>query len=550
MQPTSKWHSKRAFVRLAVAVSLSFMLFNMFNMLRRGPYPRHPDEAFIANYAWDMVINRDPNPHFFHYGSLPIYLTSASLGAAAGIAKLRHEIISFADAPPISYPYYAHPSISYAPRFAFAIVAALALCAVGLLACALWPSYPSVLVSMIVLAFYPLFQRHAWAYVNTDIVVTCLAACGLSYLARSYDAPGLRQRALVPALFSGAALASKYNAGLLMVPFVAAILLSSPPRKAMLQLAVLGFATTLVFLICQPYALLDFDNFLFDVQAEVEHYRKGHPRHEGEPGWPMLRFHVLRIESWLGHLASALTVLGIAYGMATQRKKTLLLVAFPLASLAFMSMQRANFPRNLLPATACLVAFTGLGLVPISAALRRALSWLGSKHARFAMTEARLALCAQLMTGLVLLGVLVGYPKARTGRGFGLVDRDSRKEMTDWLAARAAGQPCHVVAAASLEINPIDVVDHCTLTTFEVNAGSTPEALAEQVAQVPSDRPVYLALPRWTEDAQRLTEVVGLLGLGKPMFEAGYLALPLARSRHSGDPKISLYAFTRDGARL
>src|SRR6188768_2337545 len=201
--------STRALYGAAALLALFLLVYNSLSMLRRGPYPRHPDEAYVLNPAWKIVKSGDPNPHFFNYGSLPIYLSSLSLGAAAQVAKLRGEIATLEEAEPICFPYYAHPQISYAPRFAFALIAAAALMGVGLIAGAVRPSFASVLAPMLVLGLYPLFQRQAWAYVNTDIVATALATCALAYLARTYDSAGFRQRVVIPALFCGAALATK-----------------------------------------------------------------------------------------------------------------------------------------------------------------------------------------------------------------------------------------------------------------------------------------------------------------------------------------------------
>jgi 4-amino-4-deoxy-L-arabinose transferase-like glycosyltransferase len=549
LKTSSPCGSRRALSRAAALLALAFFVFNSANMVRRGPYATHPDEGFIVKHAWDIVKSGDLNPHFFNYGSLPIYLTSASLGAAAHVAKLRGEIANLEEAEPISFPYYGHPGISYAPRFVFALLAALALLGVGLIARALRPSYPSVLVSIVVLGLYPQFQRSAWSYLNADIVVTGLATCALAYLAETCDSERLRQRVLIPALFCGTALATKYNAGLLLLPFAAAIALKYPARRALLMLVSLGAATAAIFVICEPFAVLDFEEFRAALLYEMDHYGGGHTNHDGTPGWPMLQFHVQRIRRWLGYVASALIVLGVGAGLVRDRKRTLLLLSFPLATIAFMSMQRVNFPRNLLPSVACLTPFCGLGLRPIQQLSLRVVAALGRHFPRVSLGRDAQRCAALALTAALLLSVLFVSKKARTGGDLALVDRDSRREVSDWLIANTPRGRCHLLLPELAALRPADLADHCTVEEFEVVATKSPAVLARELLARAGERDVYLGLLRWRDEAVPMNDLPALLELGPPLFESGYLRMSFANARHSGDPLIRVYVLSRGNAR-
>jgi hypothetical protein len=535
--------SPKPLTALVALFALAFFAFSVVNMARRGPYPMHPDEAFITEHAWAMVGRADLNPQFYSYGSLPLYLSAASLGAAAMLTLQLGEIESLDDVEPVAYPYYSHPSISYAPRWLFALFASVALGAVAMIGFRLRPRWELVLVPVLALMVHPLFQTHAWSYVNVDILVAMLAACALAYLLALDGSASFRARVLVPALISGAALATKYNAALLLLPF--AVFLARPPyKRAALELCCLALATISTFLLLQPYAVLDWSHFSDAVLREMHHYRTGHPNHEGEPGLAQLLFHLRHFYKDFGPVLSALLMLGVVYGMVVERRKTLLVLLFPLGALLFMSMQRVNFPRNLLAAQVCLSVFVGMGLLAFEAGLRRAWARIRrGKAAPHVQDRPRYAWCSRCIGPVLVMIVFWTAPESFRPQGdLSFVEPDSRQLVADFLIDRAPKERCRLLVPVELGVSPNTIKHHCRLWTFEVGAeGATPEGLAEGLAPLRKRRHIYIALPRWKDGAEHWNALPPLLALERPVLKVGHLKKRLNERRMHGNPRIDLF---------
>jgi 4-amino-4-deoxy-L-arabinose transferase-like glycosyltransferase len=529
--------------RLALTLALTFFAFNAANILHHGPYPIHGDETYLADHAWEMVKSGDLDPHFFNYGSLPIYLTAGAQAVGAWVAQRTGEIDSLAEAEPVSYPYYAVHAVSYAPRLLFAALASAALFMVGLLAFELCGTLPAVALAMVVLALDAMFQRSAWVYLNVDIVVTALAAGALVFLNRHLDDTGFRAQALIPGVLCGAALASKYNAGLLLAPFVVAILRSQRGAGAIRRLGALGAITALVFLLCEPYALLRADELAEAVQHELQHYRSGHGVRSSEPGLPHLGFQLKALRKGLGWVTSVLIVLGCARALGTRVRGAALSLLYPLLALGFMCMQRTNFSRNLVPALACTVPFVGLGYATLEAGVARALQWLAQRARPHAQVRTG-AWLAKVLTLLIVAGALARSHPARPNGRVNLARPDSRQELGAWLAASEQRDACTLLVPRQLFVHPDSVAAPCRLEPFEVSPDEPLEQLAGRLEALRGEV-TYLGLPRWQgEGTQQLAALPQRLNLGTPRFQAGKVPLPIGGERMFGVPYVALYAFS------
>ena len=60
---------------LIIFIALSGVFFRLYNLSWGSPFFFHPDERNIASSVSQLVFPSNLNPHFFAYGSLPIYIT-------------------------------------------------------------------------------------------------------------------------------------------------------------------------------------------------------------------------------------------------------------------------------------------------------------------------------------------------------------------------------------------------------------------------------------------------------------------------------------------
>jgi hypothetical protein len=256
---------------LAVAAAL-----RLYGVIWDGGYWLHPDERqiyFVANsLGWPQTLpqavsSTSPlNPHFFAYGSLPIYLLKL---LAVLLAPL---------SPVLRDPGNLH--LIGRPLSALLGVGTVAL--TYRLARRLWDDRAAALLgaALLTLAVLPIQASH---FFTTDVLFTFLAILCLNLAADVVRGAGAsRQAALGVAV--GLALATKLTAAplLLLIPVSywlrdhaagerdqsshARAAREGPLKVSLLLLAV----ASITFLLVEPYAALDWRTFLADTVRESQ----------------------------------------------------------------------------------------------------------------------------------------------------------------------------------------------------------------------------------------------------------------------------------------
>jgi len=275
-------------------------------------------------------------------------------------------------------------------------------------------------------AFLPAFYAHLALNDVPTLVPLTLSLLGSAGVLRK----GRRVDYLVAGVGLGLACASKYTAGIVVLPLIAAAAtryLSIEPgarayligRRAMIGLVLAGASALVAFLVANPYAVLDYQDF----HSELVHQSTLSAEAQGKLGAPReggFLYYLWTLTWGLGWVP-ALAALGGAL-MVWRREQRLgwLLVPAPLLFLAFMGLQGRYFGRWLLPIfpILCLLAAFFLARL-IEAATRRA----RAAPARIAITAA--IVVATLAQGLVY-SVHSGLVLSRT---------DTRTLTRDWMLA-------------------------------------------------------------------------------------------------------------------
>jgi hypothetical protein len=414
-------------------------------------------------------------------------------------ARLEGSLEQVDEITSVYHPYYSHPGVSLFPRWLFAIISALGLFALGALARhafghrALWVAAPCALLCS------NLYLWSSWGYLNVDVIATAMALAALAHLMVSRDSTALLHRAIIPALFCGAVTATKYNSGVLGIPFVLAILLG-PKALRLSQLAWLFGLSLLAYAICSPFSFLDHAHFLSDIRYEVEHYRTGHPGSDGDPGLPQLRFYWSILLKDFGGELVALGVLGLLYGAATAPRNTLLLLSFPVAMLLHMAANRVHFPRTVLPAYAVFAAFIGLGATGLVVLAGR----LGERvQARLPRYVGSLFAPA---AGLVLFIWLVKAGAVEQVRSAHTATTDRRIVLSDWLVQHAPAD-CLLLVPNDVPFDPRPLEGRCRVRSVDLKRPQAVAALRDDVRGNPAGS-TLLAYPRWDRRSRRAPEIV------------------------------------------
>lgn len=522
-------------------VLLSFAWARGRSVLGAVPYSMHVDEVHLTQPAVRMLTTGDLNPHFFRYPSLPIYLTALSMKAGA--------IGSSSDPkgwkiPPKGGPY--QPTGPYAAaRLVFAALSIVTAGLVGALGRLAFGSNPLLLIAPLFLAMSGVYQYSAAVYLNVDVVATAFVLAALVQSFASWGRHSAWAAAVLPGALGGMAIASKYTAGVVLLPCALAIVLGGGERR-LRNLTVLLLASAVAFFVCVPYAAIDPKHFIADVKWEMNHYRGGHARFEGPTGLPQLIFYWKEIRNDFGAVAVSLAGLGLASGLVRDLRRTVTLFVGPAVLLLYMTTNRVHFVRTVLPVFVLLPVFEAEGVLAIG----RVASWLGSRLGARAPSWLPAALGGALATAaFALAGRSMNHqaPLDRT------LAPDPRNVAARWLESQSqsspAGSPMPLLIAPELHM-ALDRV-----AGFRVRVLSPGLSDAEQVSRELGGSRQFLLVPRfgtmprrrvvggqrtvlgtpWSNPVQdvlpgvKLKSVLNLDGDPTPMGSGRYLPEPVRR---------------------
>ena len=271
---------------------------------------------------------------------------------------------------------------------------------------------------LLALAFLHARDSH---FGTVDVAQTLLILLSIHFLLRAHQRPGWHAYVGAGAL-GGLAMATKYNAALLCVPFIADwalhILKSRGARvRAAFDRRIVFFAVplVLVFLAAAPYTIFGFERFMETVQFIRQGLRTGAGFADLGYGWTHHVSWTLRYGLGIPLLVASLV--GLMASARKDWKSTLLLCGFPVAYYVVMGSYRWVFARYMVPVVPFLCLFAAVGIV-----------WVG-RH----VTSTRPGMPRALVT--VGLTVAVLWPSASRLLQFDrLVTRtDSRVVAARWV---------------------------------------------------------------------------------------------------------------------
>lgn len=355
------------------------------------PVMHHPDEPVNLRVVDAMVAAGDPNPHFFNYPSLVLYLHAAVhldgplLGWIPGLGEQ----------PPITQVM----GVSYTPTIGSVLLHRAVTVLLGVLTVLVgWLTTrrltggvaPAALTAAL-LALSPTLVQHS-RYVTPDVPAALFVA--LALLASVWLLQSGRWRAYaVAGATVGLAASAKYTAGLAAVPVLLAALLGTraragPVHPAAVRLPLAAICALGAFLLTTPYALLDAPAFQGGLRFEQAHYATGHDGMEGGS-----------LAYYLGHLAtteSVLTVLAVAGLVAVVRQQrqqcraAAVVASFPLVYGAVVAAAAVRNDRTILLVLPALAVLAGLAVQPM-------IRWARQRRAHRSTVAATATLGAALL---------------------------------------------------------------------------------------------------------------------------------------------------------
>src|SRR5262245_19906620 len=394
-----------------------------------------PDEEKIVGAALG-VLQGDLNPHMFLYPSLFIYANAAVYWVLFAIERViggtasRANFAASAAADPTLFHITAR---LLAAASGTATIAALYAGARELF------SGRIALIAAATLAVVFLHVRDSHFGV-TDVPVTLLVVLAWWSAARCFNRGLTQRRVIGMGILCGLAASTKYNAVLVVLPAVGAVVSelfkagSLSLRKVATALFILSSCAALAFLLGTPYALLDRPSFLAEVDAQrltaigLRHGTVLDPAREvvGERGWIHHATFSLRYGVGMPLLVAGL--IGATWVVWQGPLMAWLVLSFPLAFYVAMGSSQLVYARWVVPLVPflCLMAAVGIDRLAVL---------LGAPMARLVGAPSSRTVTKILVVGLT---VLVIAPSGARAVAFNqLVSRaDTRVRAAEWIEGR------------------------------------------------------------------------------------------------------------------
>jgi hypothetical protein len=205
----------------------------------------------------------------------------------------------------------------------------------------------------------------------------------------------------------------------------------STPRDAVLGLVGAGAVFGAVFLLLNPYALIEAGTFRSQIGGQSGQASNAKLGQDDVPGW---LYYVWTVTWGFGWIPALAALAGGVLAVRDDRRKGLLLVAFPVFLFLFLGAQGRFFGRWLLPIYPALAILAAYAAVRAVDALSERLGLARAERAagsagRVAVSPARLALLGGAGALLVLQGLVASTRVSST-----LGETDTRVVARDWLA--------------------------------------------------------------------------------------------------------------------
>jgi hypothetical protein len=299
-------------------------------------------------------------------------------------------------------------------------------------------------------AFLPVFYAHLALNDAPTLAPVTLSLLGSAGVLRK----GRLRDYLLAGIGLGLACASKYTAGIVVLPLLAAAAtryLTVPPgarafligRRAAIGLLLAGASALVAFLVANPYAVLDYRSF----HSELVHQSTLSAEAQGKLGAPReggVLYYLWSLTWGLGWVPALAALGGAVTVWLKEQRLGWLLVPAPLLFLAFMGLQGRYFGRWLLPIFPILCLLAAFFAVRLVGAI--------------ASRERRIGFAALLTVALLAQGLLYSAHS-----GLVLARADTRNLTRAWMLT-------HVPKGALIVAEPVspDVwareVEHGTST--------------------------------------------------------------------------------------
>lgn len=323
----------------------------------------HPDERAIG-YAVER-LSFSPlqlNPHFFAYGSLPLYVIKC---VTAVLGNFRQSLRGY-------------DASIFAGREISAFLGAMTAVLLGMLGARLYGRRVGLLAGVLMAAAVLHVQNSHFA--TSDVPLTFLVLLALFFLVRVVESGNFRHYAGA-GIAAGLAVATKFSALPIFLAIGIAVLyrwiVEGRTSRTVLRGAALLLFVAIGFFVGQPYAILDFQAFRNDIveQSRMVRHAGIFPYTNQYIGVPKYVYDLGQMVVWgMGPLLGLAAVVGtVRCCLETVRRRRIaevILLAWVLPFFVITGSFDVKFPRYLLPIYPFLILWGAAGLASWAARSR------------------------------------------------------------------------------------------------------------------------------------------------------------------------------------
>jgi Dolichyl-phosphate-mannose-protein mannosyltransferase len=326
---------------LLAAVVLGGLGLRLWGVRQGLPFAYNTDEAdhFVPR-AIAMFAQHNLNPHYFAnppaFTYVLHFLFALAYGGSAGVRRaIEHR-----------------PSDLYAlARVAAAVLGAVAIWLLYATGARLFSRVVGLLAAAIeAVAFLPVFYSHLALNDVPTLAPLTLSLLGTAGVLRH----GRVRDYLLAGVGLGLACASKYTAGIALLPLLAAVVMrvrdggSAAAGRTLAGIALGALAALAAFVLANPYAVFDYHSF----HSELVHQSTLSAEAQGKLGAPKqggFAYYLWSLTWGLGWVPALAGLGGALTVWRSQPRLGWVLVPAPVLFLAFMGLQGRYFGRWLLP---------------------------------------------------------------------------------------------------------------------------------------------------------------------------------------------------------
>jgi dolichyl-phosphate-mannose-protein mannosyltransferase len=374
---------------LAVVLVMAFLL-RLWGIKQGLPYVYNVDEYghFVPEAV--AMFHHGLNPHYFVNPPALSYLLHVIFAVWLGVGSGTH--------PSVTREFAQHPDhLFLLARVTVALLGTLSVWLLYLLGARLFDRAVGLLASAVMaVAFLPVFYGHLALNDVPTLAPLTLSLLGTAGVLRG----GRRRDYLLAGIGLGLASATKYTAGVMILPLLAAAVAqyrdgrAGGRRDVAIGVGVALVAALGAYLIANPYSLLDFHLFKAELERQSSYTEMSQASWIGGPRQGSFVYYLWSFTWGLGWIP-ALAALGGAVSIWRRNARIgWVLVPVAVLYLLFLSLQGRYFGRWLLPIfpIACLLA--------ANFALEVA-AWAARRAPRLATGVIALAVIALVAQGVV-----------------------------------------------------------------------------------------------------------------------------------------------------